>query len=453
MVRPNTARIHLFCALGTMIVPLLSGCGLEAADPDEDRAVDSVAQPVTTDIAVYTNTSPASPWQSWSWSTTVVLGNADAPLASGSTSHIKATALSTGAGLSLARSTGDLNVADYDTITFDVRGPSPSSLRLGVESLAGAGDATRAATIPVTTTWTRQTVKVAAVAGSLTRFGKLNWLPALKGQILYVDNVKIVAKVAAASPTGSTTATPTATPPPAPVPASATFPTAPLTVTKNNVVTLNSSASPYYVYVPSSYDATHATPAKVLVWLHGCGGQGYGDAWVVSPGGTQSWVTVSVGGRDGGCWSPGADTALVLAALDDVKRRLNVDPRRVVIGGYSSGGDMAYRTAFYNAKRFAGVIAENTSPFRDTGSSAASSIAAAAWKFNVAHLAHLSDNVYPIAPVRAETDALKAAGFPETRLERAGTHWDADTASTGTSYDLRTYLLPYLDAGWQSPAQ
>ena len=443
MGRSVTARIHVLCAMGTAIVPLLAGCGLEAADPDDERAVESVAQPVTTDMAVYTNTAPASSWQSWSWSTTVVLGNTDAPLASGSSSHLKATSLSIDAGLALAHWASDLNVADYEAITFDVRGRSTSSVRFALESLAGASDGPQP-TIPVTTTWTKQTVKLAAVAGSLTRFGKLDWLASKKGQIFYVDNVKLVAKVTAAP-------TPTPTSPPPTTAPSPTFPTSPLTVTKNDVVTLNSSASPYYVYVPSSYDATHATPAKLLLWLHGCGGQGYGDAWVVSPGGTQSWVTVSVGGRDGGCWSPNNDTTLVLAALDDVKRRLNVDPRRVVIGGYSSGGDMAYRTAFYNASRFAGIIAENTSPFRDTGSTAASSIAAAAWKLNVVQLAHVSDTVYPIATVRAETDALKTAGFPATRLERAGTHWDADTASSGTSYDLRAYLLPYLDAGWQSP--
>jgi predicted esterase len=443
--RSSAARICIVCALGTITAPSLSGCGLEAGS-NAEGAVDSVAQPVATDLAVYTNTSPASPWQSWSWSTTVLLANADAPLASGSTSHIKATALSVGAGLSLAYSTTDLSVAAYDAITFDVRGPAASSLHFSLESLAGVGDGPQPL-VPVTTKWTRQTIKLAAVAGSLTRFGKLDWLSSQKGQIFYVDNVKLIAKAAAPAPAP----VPTPAPVPAPAPASSTFPTAPLTVTKNDVVTLNSSASPYYVYVPSSYDATHATPAKLLVWLHGCGGQAYGDAWVVSPGGTQSWVTVSVGGRDGGCWSPGTDATLVLAALDDVKRRLNVDPRRVVIGGYSSGGDMAYRTAFYNARRFAGVVAENTSPFRDTGSTAAASIAAAAWKLNVAHLAHLSDTVYPIATVRAETDALKLAGFPETRLERPGTHWDADTASTGTGYDLRRYLLPYLDAGWLAP--
>ena len=185
--------------------------------------------------------------------------------------------------------------------------------------------------------------------------------------------------------------------------------------------------------------------------MHGCGGTAYGDAWSASPGGAQSWLTVSVGGRDGACWNVNTDSTLVLAALADIKKRVNVDPRRVVIGGYSSGGDMAYRTAFYNAGSFAGVIAENTSPFRDTGSTQAASIAAASWKLNVAQLAHLSDETYPITGVRAETDALRTAGFPMTRIERAGTHWDPDTTSSGTDYDLRTYLLPFIDAGWLAP--
>jgi dienelactone hydrolase len=160
---------------------------------------------------------------------------------------------------------------------------------------------------------------------------------------------------------------------------------------------------------------------------------------------------VSVGGRDGACWNIGTDTTLVLAALDDVKTRLNVDPRRVTIGGYSSGGNLAYRTAFYNAGTFAGILAENTGPFYGTGSSQADSIAAAAWKLNVVHLAHTGDTTYPIATIRNEMAALKAAGFPATLLEQAGTHWDSDTTSSGTNHDLRTYLLPFLDAGWRSP--
>jgi predicted esterase len=240
--------------------------------------------------------------------------------------------------------------------------------------------------------------------------------------------------------------------PETPAPAvSTTFPTEPLAVRKNEVVELKSSAGPYFVVVPDSYDETHNTPAQLFVWLHGCGGRAANDARVVSPGGTQSWLTVSVGGRDGGCWSSATDSKLVIAALDDVERRLNVDPHRVTIGGYSSGGNLAYRTVFYNAERFAGILAENTAPFYGTGSSELDSIAAAAWKVNVVHLAHTGDRTYPLATIRNETEALKTAGFPGTLLERPGTHWDSDTESAGTNYDLRTFLLPFLDVGWRSP--
>jgi len=145
------------------------------------------------------------------------------------------------------------------------------------------------------------------------------------------------------------------------------------------------------------------------------------------------------------------DPAKVMAAIADIRSHFNINPRRIILGGYSSGGDLTYRTAFYNALTFSGVIVENSSPFRDTGSSQANSLAAAAWKFNVAHLAHLSDTTYPIAGVRTETNALLSAGYPMTRIEKAGTHYDNDAGAFGTTYDLRTFLLPYMNAGWVSP--
>ncbi len=420
-----TARFRVMGALACFI----SGCALEQGADDEDSA-DVVSQALATNVAVYTNTAPVSSWQNWSWSTTVALANTDSPLASGSSNHIKATASNAGAALALAHPGGNLNVADYDSISFDVRGSS-SSLGLKIQTLAGGGSGVQV-TVPVTTSWTRQSIKVSALAGSLGTFGKIDWVASQTGQTYYVDNITLVAKATSQSQTTST-------------------PSSPITVKKNDVVTLNSSAGPYSVYVPNSYDATHHTPTKVLLWLHGCGGNAYGDAWATSPGGNQDWLSVSVGGRDGGCWDTNTDASLALAALDSVKTHLNVDTRRVIIGGYSSGGDMAYRTAFYNTKRFAGVLVENTSPFRDTGSSQSASLAAATWKINIVHLAHTGDTTYPIAGVRAETDAVKAAGFPLTRLERAGAHWDAEGTSSGTNYDMRNQLLPYIGAGWVAP--
>jgi hypothetical protein len=220
---------------------------------------------------------------------------------------------------------------------------------------------------------------------------------------------------------------------------------------------LQSAAAPYWIDVPHSYDATNRTPATLLVWLHGCGGESSGDIWVVRAEEAQRWIAVAPGGREGGCWNPNADQALVKATLASVKTHFNIAPRRIVLGGYSSGGDLAYRTAFYDAGDFAGVLAENTAPFRDTGSTEGASLAAASWKFNVVHLAHLQDTTYPIAEVRPETEALAAAGFSIERIERPGHHFDAPGAKVegakvpGTDADLRAYLLPHLEDGWTAP--
>lgn len=234
-------------------------------------------------------------------------------------------------------------------------------------------------------------------------------------------------------------------------PPASSVPTDPVSFEKDKVFSLDSPQSNYWIYVPSAYDETHATPITLFVWLHGCGGEGAGDIYTVSPGGDQSYIAIAVGGREDDCWNVNADQPKVLAAIASVKSHFNIDPRRVVLGGYSSGGDLAYRLAFYNAKQFAGVLAENTSPFRDTGSTQAASLAAATWKFHVMHLAHTEDETYPIDGVRAETDAMKAAGFPITRIERPGTHYDDSTATTGTDHDLQTLLLPHLDDGWRAP--
>lgn len=231
------------------------------------------------------------------------------------------------------------------------------------------------------------------------------------------------------------------------VPARAAVP-----VDGNGFFHLQSSQGPYVGYAPDTYNA--ATPIRLFVWMHGCGGDAEGDMWTIAPYATranQSYIAISIGGRDGACWNMSTDGAKVLAAIRDVSTQFNIDPRRIFIGGYSSGGDLAYRTGFENAFLFAGILAENTDPFRDTGKSGAGLMAGAGWKLNIAHLAHLSDDVYPIDGVRANLATLTAAGFPVIKIERAGTHYDDDAGATGTNYDLRMDLLPYLDSAWVSP--
>jgi hypothetical protein len=222
----------------------------------------------------------------------------------------------------------------------------------------------------------------------------------------------------------------------------------------------------YWGFVPSTYESSNLTPTPLLIWLHGCYGEAEGEAWVVDPGEEmqppQDWLTLTLAGREGGaegvCWVPSIDEAKVMAALADFETHFNVDRRRVILGGYSSGGDLAYRTGFRHSSTFAGLLIENSSPFRDTESTEAESLAAATTKLHIVHLAHLQDTTYPIAGVRTETEAVKAAGFPIERIEVPGEHWNdegevvAGHPVPGTDADLRAYLLPHIDDGWLAPA-
>jgi predicted esterase len=234
-------------------------------------------------------------------------------------------------------------------------------------------------------------------------------------------------------------------------------PNDPISYEKEVPFELQGPQSPYWIYIPSSYDDSHQTPTKLFLWMHGCGGDSGGDIYNVSPGGAQDWISISLGGRDGACWNMEADQEKVLGAIADVKTHFNVSAREVILGGYSSGGDLAYRTAFYNSRQIAGVLAEDTTPFRDTGSSQQDSIAAASHKFDVVHLLHLQDTTYPKETVRAETEAMKAAGFPLQRIEVDGTHYDNPGAIVngnpvpGTDADVGIHLLPHIGDGWTSP--
>jgi pimeloyl-ACP methyl ester carboxylesterase len=247
-------------------------------------------------------------------------------------------------------------------------------------------------------------------------------------------------------PAPSAPATPPANPsppaPPAP-PAVDTVPQAPIPYVAGEPFEVSSGTVPYWAFVPASYDPTNLTPAPLLIWLHGCGGESSGDIWTVDPGAggePQDWLTIAVGDREGECWTPKVDEAKVMAALADVETHFNIDRHGVILGGYSSGGDLAYRTAFRHSSEIAGLLIENSSPFRDTESSAAESLAAATSKFPIVHLAHTGDQTYKISGVRREVAEVAAAGFPIELIERPGAHYDANTDS-----DLRTYLLPRID--------
>jgi predicted esterase len=201
--------------------------------------------------------------------------------------------------------------------------------------------------------------------------------------------------------------------------------------------TRTTAKSPYVGFVPKSYAGQ---PTMLVVGMHGCGDNAQNFAgWGVNPYDsreTQAWIGISIGGRDGECWDTSHDADKVLAAIADVSTCFYVHKQKVVLAGYSSGGILAYEIGLSKAASFAGIVIENSG----LGSTQPSQ---ASWKINVAHIAHESDQEFPIAGVHSDWAKLEAAGIPLQKSEVAGAH-------DGTTDDWAGYLLPKIGA-WKAP--
>jgi predicted esterase len=263
--------------------------------------------------------------------------------------------------------------------------------------------------------------------------------------------------------------------------------------------------SGYYAVVPPSYDASNQTPETLLVWMHGCDGTAHWDAQDLTAqfNSDRAYILISLSGPESeglssgpDCWdtSNQTDVSKVLADIANVETHFNINRRRVIIAGYSSGGDLAYQTIFTHASTFAGILAYNSNPVRDNTFGAAygldaidDAIAGAAWKFPIIQVSHDHDDVYhvdrcgytgyPVCPsgdpsgstnpdqgVSPAIAALQSAGFPVTFTVVAGHHYNPDlptgcndstpgTCMSGDGYDIVNDLLSHIaTSGWESPS-
>lgn len=205
---------------------------------------------------------------------------------------------------------------------------------------------------------------------------------------------------------------------------STSVPADPVDYEPGGIVKVGSSGKEYWVRVPTSYDDSHRTPSRLVVFVHGCGGVAQNEAqWIDSyvPAGDDELLMVPGLGKDGQCWDPSADAAPLLASVEDVKTHFNVDPKRVAIGGYSSGSTLAGQVAFAHAELFAGVYALPGRPFW-SNDNRNQLMKDAAWKLNVAYRPHTGDEYYAIGDLRADRRVLQDAGFPVAFGEVGGGH-------------------------------
>jgi serine protease Do len=116
-----------------------------------------------------------------------------------------------------------------------------------------------------------------------------------------------------------------------------------------------------WAYVPERYEAE--VPHGVVVWLHGAGGFDWPEL-------LQRWkplcdrhdlILVAPKSNDANRWMP-EDAALIDRLLGNVAAKYRIDPARVVLHGYESGGTLALTTGLRHREAISAVAAVEAAP-------------------------------------------------------------------------------------------
>ena len=113
----------------------------------------------------------------------------------------------------------------------------------------------------------------------------------------------------------------------------------------------------YLLYVPKDYDDE---PYPLMIFLHGAGERGddlelvklHGPPKLIEEGKELPFIVASPQVAMGEWWSP----STVVWVLEDVKKRLRVDPDRVYLTGLSMGGYGTWETAIKHPDLFAAIV-------------------------------------------------------------------------------------------------
>jgi phospholipase/carboxylesterase len=105
-----------------------------------------------------------------------------------------------------------------------------------------------------------------------------------------------------------------------------------------------------------------AGKVPLLVYLHGASGNGAGQLRRIGPSADQAGVAVLAPDSRNGTWDAirdgfGEDVEFLNRALEFVFERLDVDPTRLAIGGFSDGASYALSLGLVNGDLFPRVVA------------------------------------------------------------------------------------------------
>ena len=124
---------------------------------------------------------------------------------------------------------------------------------------------------------------------------------------------------------------------------------------------IDGSVQPYHISLPANYDP--AKPTRLYVWLHGRQNNTTESEFIYSfikprlpgnaPVADQGQIQVDLFGRINGAGWHWAGEADVFEAIAAVKKRFNIDDKRILLRGFSMGGEGAWHIALHHPDEFA----------------------------------------------------------------------------------------------------
>ena len=194
-------------------------------------------------------------------------------------------------------------------------------------------------------------------------------------------------------------------------------------------VELKAEGMPAVLYVPPKYDPTK--PAPILFFLHGGvnrpqfvpldGLKKYVAHFWKEKADKDGWFLCAPASKRGLMWWQPAGTRALEELLRKIKRRYNIDDRRVWVAGFSDGGSGAFHLAAHAPTHFAVLIPLNGNPVVVDRYGAP--VFVENFKNRPIYAVHTeNDPLYPAASMKPIMDAAKKAGANLVHRVLAGTH-------------------------------
>ena len=124
---------------------------------------------------------------------------------------------------------------------------------------------------------------------------------------------------------------------------------------------MDGSVQPYHISLPASYDP--ARPARLYVWMHGRQNNTTESEYIYSfmnprppgnaPVADQGQIQLDLFGRINSAGWHWAGEADVFEAIAAVKKRFRIDDKRVMLRGFSMGGEGGWHVALHHPDEFA----------------------------------------------------------------------------------------------------